>query len=227
MLEEPEQLLQQVAVAHGDDVQRRLLERRARLLVGGETLAAALDGDDGEIQQPVGRRRRVEQIERPRHLRPLDLAGRVAFRLGQRDPGGRAQLLEPPVEIGLVAEGELERPAGRAQRLVDAGQHPPQPGRAVRRQQVEPVGLLAQAEVGERLLERLAAQHPRLAVVEHAEARVEAGDERMRAQQAVTEAVDRRDPGAVELAGEVAPAELRPAARGCGCAARRPPARCR
>ena len=58
------------------------------------------------------------------------------------------------------------------------------------------------------MLERLAAEHPRLAVVEHTEAGVEPGRERIRLQQPVAEAVDRRDPGAVELTGEVVSAAV-------------------
>ena len=50
--EELEQLLEQVAVAHGGHVQRGLLERQSRVLVGRETLlAASLDRKDGEIEQ--------------------------------------------------------------------------------------------------------------------------------------------------------------------------------
>src|SRR5439155_11126018 len=56
--------------------------------------------------------------------------------------------------------------------------------------------------------ERLAAEHPALAVVEHAEARVDPRSKRVGAQQPMAEAVDRRDPSGVELAREVVPAEL-------------------
>src|SRR5262249_55435257 len=91
--------------------------------------------------------------------------------------------------------------------LVDAGQHPPQPAAAVRREQAQP-RLVVAAELLERGAERLAAEHAALTVVENAEARVDPGGERVRLQQAVAEAVDGRDPGAVEPALEVVPAEL-------------------
>ena len=64
-------------------------------------------------------------------------------------------------------------------------------------------------------------------VVELAEARVEPDGERVRLQQPVAEAVDRRDPGTVELAGEVVAAPRARARRGCARAARRPPCACR
>jgi len=53
------------------------------------------------------------------------------------------------------------------------------------------------------LPERLASQNRALRIVELAEARVEPGGEGVGLQQAQAKAVDRRDPGAVELAGEV------------------------
>ena len=56
--------------------------------------------------------------------------------------------------------------------------------------------------------ERLRAEHGRLRFVELAEARIEPGRERIGPEQAGAEAVDRRDPGAVELTGEVVPAAL-------------------
>ena len=58
----------------------------------------------------------------------------------------------------------------------------------------------------ERALERLAADHRAVLVVQLAEARVDADGERVRAQEARAEAVDRRDPRAVELAREIGPA---------------------
>src|SRR5207253_9455621 len=97
---------------------------------------------------------------------------------------------------------------GGPQRLVDAGQHPPQPAGAVRCEQTQTPRIVTGAEFVQRLLERLAAEHPRLAVVEHTEAGVEPGRERIRLQQPVAEAVDRRDPGAVELTGEVVSAAV-------------------
>ena len=98
---------------------------------------------------------------------------------------------------------EHELPAGRAQSLVDPRQHPPQPARAVGGEQAEPLGLLVDAERRERLLKRLAGEDARLVVVDDPEPGVDAGLERMRLQQPVAEAVDRRDPGRVEVACEI------------------------
>ena len=178
--------------------------RLPRLLVGRRALAAAAEAARGR----AAARAAAVAVERERLRRRC---ARCVGRVQRRRPGSaprRASSLEPLGEARPLAELELERPAGGAQRLVDAGQHPPQAGGAVRREQAQPLGLASGAERGQRGLERLAAEHPRLALVEHAEARVEPGRERMRLQQAEAEAVDRRDPGAVELAREVVAAEL-------------------
>src|SRR5256885_5546423 len=63
--------------------------------------------------------------------------------------------------------------------------------------------MVAGADLVQRRIERLAAEHAGLAVIKPPEARVEPGGERIRLQQPVTEAVNRRDPGAVKLAREV------------------------
>ena len=76
--------------------------------------------------------------------------------------------------------------------------------------------MLSAAELRQGGRERLGPQHARLALVEHAEPGVDTGRCRIGAQQAVTEAVNGRDPGAVELAGEIGAARLhkpRPDAR--------------
>ena len=140
--------------------------------------------------------------------------------------GGVGERLDAAGEPRRLAELEHERAAGRAQRLVDAGQHPAQPGRAVRREQPDAVRVVARAERVERGLEGLGAQHRRLRLVELAEARVEPGLERVRLQQPVAEAVDGRDPGAVELARKVVPAAGVQLASGCASAARRRRASC-
>ena len=190
-----EQLLQEVAVARGRLVERGLLDRAPRLLVRDG--AVGPEPEAGEVEQPVGPRVALEQREQ----------------LGRRLVGQRArrlaQLLEALGEVGTLADAELELAARGAERLVDAGEHPPEAVRAVRREQAEAVRLAAGAELGERLLERLAPEHRRLRVVELAEARVEAGGERIRLEQAEAEAVDRRDPRAVELAREIVAAAAR------------------
>ena len=125
---------------------------------------------------------------------------------GER-PRGRAQLLDALRELGPRRDGEVEIAPRRAQRLVDGRQHPPQPGAAVRREELEPLRVVSGEELVERRAERLRAETAPC-VVELAEARVEAGRERIRPQQPGAEAVDRRDPRAVELAGEVVPPTL-------------------
>ena len=106
-------------------------------------------------------------------------------------------------ETRALAQLEDERAARRAERLVDAGEHPPQPVRPIDGEEPQPRGIVCRAESGQRLRESLAAEHAALAVVQHAKAWVDPGGERMRTQQPVTEAVDRGDPRPVELAREV------------------------
>src|SRR5204863_5205866 len=114
-----------------------------------------------------------------------------------------AQLGHLRLQLWPFTELEHELAAGRTQRFVDAGEHPPQPVSAVDGEQPEPRGIVLRAELGQRRLERLPAQHTPLAVVDDPEARVDARRERMRAQQPVTEPVNGRDPGAVERAREL------------------------
>src|SRR5581483_1495039 len=53
-VEAAEELLEQLAVARGDRVERGLLDPLSRLLVRCRALAAAAEG--GQIEQPVGKR---------------------------------------------------------------------------------------------------------------------------------------------------------------------------
>ena len=196
--ESVEKLLQQVAVARGRFVERRLLDRLARLFAGRGALAGEAVGR--QVEQPVRVRLALDEIEQLAGVRPLRVA-RVGV-IGEASRG-LAQLGEPAREVGTLAELEHEVAAGRAQRLVDAGEHPAQPAGAVRREQAEPLGIVVRAERGERRVERLAADHGRLRLVQLAEARVEPRREGIRLQQAVAEAVDGGDPRAVELAREI------------------------
>ena len=189
-LEGLQELLEERAVAGGDDVQRRLLQRLPRLLV----VVVALDRVTGEVEQRLGHRPAVEQ---------LDEAGRLVGVAGGC-PHARDRVVEP----GRVAERQLERPARGAQRLVDAGEHPPERRRTVGGEQAEPVGLLAGTELGQRLVECLHPEHGTLALVQHPEAWVEPGGERVLLEQPQAEAVDRRDPRAVKLAHQLGPAQL-------------------
>ncbi len=205
-----QQLLEEPSVSCGQLVERRLLDAVARLFVAREPVTRATPGGQvGEVDQPLGRGRALQEVERPRRALPRRLSLLHPGRVLEHAPRLLAQLLDPRLERRPGCDLEDEVPARRAQRLVDPGQHPPQPAHAVRGKQADPLGILGCAEGVERLLERLAGQHSRLVLVEHAEVRVDAGLEGVRLQQAVTEPVDRRDPGAVQLAREIVAPELR------------------
>ena len=178
-----QELLQLLAVARRERLERGLLDRVPRLLELGRAQV-------GEVEQLLRAVGRVEEAQ-----------GRLVFR------GGDTQLCQPLVQPRLDRRFEPQLEPGRAQRLVHAGQHPPQPAAAVRGEQPHP-RLVVAAELLERRAEGLAAQHAPLAVVEHAEARVDPGRERVRLQQPVAEAVDGRDPGGVEVTREVVTVEL-------------------
>ena len=217
-----EQFLQQIAVGRGELVERRLLHELARLFVRGGALTA--QAEVAKIEDPVGAGVGVEI----RDGLPGRLALRVAgsFVVGEA-AGGFAKLVDATAETRALPQLEDELAARRPERLVDAGEHPPQPVGPVDGEQPQPRGIVRGAESRQRLREGLAAEHAALAVVEHAEAWVDARGERMRAQQPVAEAVDRGDPRPVELAREVGTSTLDESARGSGCAARRPLSRCR
>ena len=137
------------------------------------------------------------------------------------------QLGEPLGHAVLLAELERQRPPGRAERLVDAGQHAAEAVARVGREQPQPLGIAARAERGQRALERLAAEHRRLVVGELVEARVEPDRERMGVQEPRAEAVDGRDPRPVELACEIVPSALAQRRPGSASATRPPPCGCR
>ena len=104
---------------------------------------------------------------------------------------------------GVLAELELQVAARRAKRLVDAREHAAQSLRTVGGKQPQPFGVTSRAEAGQCALERLAPDHRAVLVVELAEARVDPHRKRVRSQEARAEAVDRRDPRAVEPPREV------------------------
>ena len=181
--------------------------RRAARLLGSRTARGpAPGGEVGEVDQPLGAGGRSSSSSARRALQ-----GRLGLlhpgRVLDHAPRRLASSSIRSSRAGRSASSRTRLTARRAQRLVDAGQHPSQPPRAVGGEQPIRSGS-PRAELLERLLERLAGEHPRLVLVEHAEARVDAGLEGMRLQQALAEAVDRRDPGAVELAREIVAAEL-------------------
>ena len=196
--EQVEQLLQELAVAPRELLERRLLQPVARRAELGR--AVACRRELGEVEQLLGVR-----AERERHVgRGELLVGRGG--VGREGARHLLQLGEAFRDAGALAQLERQIASGRAQRLVDARQHLAQPLSAVGREQAQALRVARGAERRERPLERLAAQHGRLVVGELVEARVEPDRERMRAEQARAEAVDGRDPRAVEPPCEVGPA---------------------
>src|SRR5205807_2261483 len=193
--EAAEEVLEQVAVACGELLERDLLDALPRLLVGRRALAAR--PQVAQVEEALGR---TVEVERPRRVRPLELGRR---RVVHEAPSGLAQLGQPLLEARPLAELEHELAPGRAKGLVDGGEHPPEAVRAVRREEPQPLRVAAGAELLERALERLAPYDRALRLVELAEARVDPDRERVPAQEAGAEAVDGRDPGAVELPREV------------------------
>ncbi len=203
-----EQLLEEIPVPHRELVERRLLRRDPGLLVARGPLAAR--AVRREVEEVVRPRLSCDGLEQRRGARALELGsrgvlGETASRVAQR--------FEPLPHRRALAELEHEIVAGRAERLVDAGDHPPQAARAVRRQQPRPLVVSGRNECVERLVEGLARENGRVGGVKLAEPRVEARLERICLQEAVAEAVDGGDPGAVEPPRKVGPApapELRP-----------------
>src|SRR5919198_1176999 len=193
-----EELLEEVAVAERQLLECGLLDAAPGFLVRRRPLASRRQL--AEVAQPLRVR---PDLEGERGARALELGGGLV--LGQA-AGRHAQLLQAVGEIGPLAQLEHEVAAGGPELLVDARERPAQPVRAVGGEEPQPLGVAADAELLERPLERLAAHDRALRLVELAEARVDPDRERMRAEQAGAEAVDGRDPGAVELPGEVAPA---------------------
>src|SRR6266545_1441120 len=202
-LECPQQLLEQVAVARGQLVQRRLLDAPAGFLVSGSSLAARLEL--GEVEQALGQRPLLEKLERAGRGRARRLA---CFGLVHETARRLAQLFDPLGQARSRSELEDERAPSRAQGLVDAGQHPPEGTSAVSREQDRPFVLIVAEEFLKRGFERLALEDARLAFIKDAEPGIDPRRERMRFQQAQAEPMDGRDPRAVERAGEVAAAEL-------------------
>ena len=125
-----EQLLEEVAVARGRLVERRLLHEPARLLVRRGALAARAEA--GQLHQPVRTRVALEQREQLLRVAALRVGGRG---IGGEEARRLAQLLHAVRQLGTAADVEPQLPSRGTERLVDAGEHPPQPGRAVRREQ--------------------------------------------------------------------------------------------
>ncbi len=137
--EKLEQLLQEILVAFGELVERGLLEPLARVAERGSAVA--------------GRRKDVSEVEQLRRVRPQRQRGvrRRELFLGHAGVGGERPgcLLEVGQSVGdarLLAELQLELATCGAQRLVDAGEHPPQPLGAIGREQPQPFRIARRAE---------------------------------------------------------------------------------
>ena len=198
-----EQLLQKLAIRRGQLLERRSLHALPRGLERGGPPASTRE------------RREVEELLRRRAARddPKRLARVPALGLGRRCVGDEllclgAERRHRTRDVGPLAQLELEGATGGTKRLVDAREHAAKTCGSIGREQPEALGVAGGTERLESALERLTAEHGRRRVLELAEARVEAGCERMRTQQPGAEAVDRGDPGAVELACEVRPPAL-------------------
>ena len=194
-----EQLLQELAVARCERVERGLLERAATRLVRRLALAAEERSERSSRSSGAGDRpsrpRRLPRV-RPRSRRVVDEALRRPPQLlerRQRSVGScaaRARVASRPSATSRRRRSASG--AGRPCHRSRAGAG----GRGRRPSRTRRAGL-----------EALAPQHPALAVVEDAETGIEPRGKRVRTQQPEAEAVDGRDPGAVELTGELIAAE--------------------
>ena len=150
-------------------------------------------GARGRARKPLAR---LQRLQRGRHARAV--AGRRT-----QGGGGASGGLRERGRVGRRRLGRHEQPrtgrAAAAQRRVRARHHrlelAPVRGREVER------GRAAIGDPGlQRRVERRRGEPPRRRLVEHAEARVQPRSERLAAQHARAEAVDRADPGGVDLA---------------------------
>ena len=198
-----EDLLQELTVTRGELLERESVHRRSRLVEGCGSRTTRRRRAEGE--QPlrgVGRLEEVESLPRARGLQVGHL------RVGGERRGLCGELVDRILEALLEPGLEHEVEGSRTERVVDAHEHRPQPASAVRGEKLPAIGLVGGAELVERDGERLTLDHARLRLVEDAEARVDPGGEWIGGEQAPTETMDRRDPGAVEIAGEIGAIEL-------------------
>ena len=144
-----EQLLEQVAVARGGLVERRLLDAPPRVLVSRGALAARPRSAERSSSRSGGVSR-LEELERLRVAAALRRRSRPGRRRAQRRRPPRSSAT-PLAELAAASPSSStsSRPAG-AQRLVDAGQHPAQPAAPYVASSRSRSGSLARAELGER-----------------------------------------------------------------------------
>ena len=186
--------------------------------------------------QGLGAASKRELVELPglgqragRH--PVEHAGEaleLVDRLPDPHPGaGAAQLAQSRVErvaqaLGLaaharraqLAQARMTLPAA-AQARIGGAHHVAQRVGGVRGDHLEAVGIGVHESL-QRAVERVGGDSLRLQLAEHAELRIDAGTEGVRAQHACAEAVDRRDPGALGRARLGATIQLDEAAAHAG-----------
>ncbi len=209
-LERAQELLEQSPVASCNGVESRPLDGLEGLGQGVGSRSrvsrgSPRDAELGQVEEGLRLGGLAEGLEGSLRRRARRM---IRWKLCQELLGGPPRLSHASIQVRLFPGGQLERQPGRPEPLVYPDEHRGEAPRAVRGEQPQTVGATIRHELAERLGEGLGPDDPRLALVEDPEARVEPGLERVRAQQARAEAVDRRDPGAVDLACEIAPPEL-------------------
>jgi hypothetical protein len=191
------------------------LERRAvpRVRCGRELGDGARPGVEGGERGRAGRRLgRVQQLQAATHALAgaVDRGQRARRRqVCLRRAGRRRQLGPGGAEVGRPWRGQRgARLSAAAQRFVNVADHGPQAVGPVGRDELQRRRPVVAQEAGERRIERPAAQRPRARFVQDGEARVQAGGDRVRAQDPRAEPVDRRDPGGLGVACILAAPEL-------------------
>jgi len=209
LVEGRQELLEQRPVAGGELLERGAFDGGKHLVVAGEALALwPRNAELRQVEQPLRRRAlgavRAHEVDGVFDLRPfVQRWMRELERLG----GDLAQLVDGVGERRVGIGGKPERATRRAEALEDGRQHALQASGSVCGEQTKMLGLARGREARQRGVEGLGSEHAGLALVEHTEAWIEAGLERMAAEQPVAEAVDGRDPSAVELPRQVEPVE--------------------
>ena len=193
------------------------LERRAVLLAGRTLQGVGVrpEGQLGELRpQQLAGRRGLQQLRAALEAlarRADGLAGAGQPQLGRGCRDGGLQRRAQRVRVGQAggARQTRTRLAGAAQRVVGEDDRGAQAVGVVGGDEVERGGgVRAGQQAGERVVPGAVVQRARGGLVEHGERRVQPGGDRVGAQHARAEAVDRRDPGGLGLARHVAAAEL-------------------
>ncbi len=193
-----QELLEEPAIARGKLLQRSRDDRVARLRKADSPRPARLQV--AKREQPLGQGGRLDELESSGRGGALRVRGRHV--VAQRSTR-LAQRLDPLRERRSRARLEHEIAPGAAQRRIHLDEHLPEPDGTVGGEQLPAVRLVGRAEPVERRREGLRLEHERLRLVQDTEGRIDACGERIRAEQATAEPVDRGHPGAVELEREI------------------------